>query len=812
MVNVVSESHGLQLTPFWRRWFGFVLPNPLLDDAQRDARYWAADITAAMSGLLLLLFAMINLLAGRWPWASFEIFKGFFLLTFVFYLMVWGLYRRLGRRESLLFFFFMVLLLATVVGFSVNGETATGSLLLGVVLARMLMPRHRAWWICLSAFSMTLIYWLGISHIDLERSALIYRVLAVTLVLFTVMDGVYSRASQGLAVSHLTGMRRLWLVTGVTTLCIWILGQLIDFPMNPVVVITFIGIALLWFAAERLLKPHIALFIVALVGFVMQSYQALNAGSLALPYTVLPVLAMSLAFPLGLFIIGTVAIVVLNSSLYIMHDYLNLDSLYARFVLCAFFCMPLAMLVHGFFVPSVMQPLTNMLRDNTCRQRFFKRTLLGLGAILILISPVLIAMPTESFLVRFMSSSISWFWWWSIALTVIMVSAILVIRIKRRQELSQLLVLAQQDNELKSMFVENMSHDIRTPMNGLLGMLQVLELDTSLSDQVAKRLTTIKQSSMQLLHLVDDISDIGRIERGELQIHVEPFDLSAWLIGQLDLQRQKALKAGVVLLIDRQIDIPCWVVGDAFRLGQILDNLVGNAIKFSPGGVVQIDLRFRSGIFELRVADDGIGMDKATLARIFNRFEQGDVGYTKRFQGLGLGLTIVSELLQLMGGELQADSTPGEGSVFKVCLPLPVAQPIDSVPSMPFSEPLLASLAVLVVDDDELNVLALEAMLSGAVAQVFKAQRGHEALECLAQHPIDVVIADIDMPEMNGEQLLHLVKQQYAVPVIAITGHVTTDELQCFQRIGFEVVLSKPLQRQHLLDTLARVGEGVVHA
>lgn len=812
MVNLASAPQGLHSVPFWRRWFGFILPNPVLDDAQRDARYWAADIAAAMSVLAVMLFAMINLIAGRWPWAAHEIFDGFFLLFFVLYPLVWALYRWLGRRESLLFYFFVVLVFATAAGFSIKGLAATGNLLLGGVLARLLLPRHQAWWICLAGLCVTLIFWLEISRSDLLQNAIVYRVLAVTLVLFTVMDAVYARANQGLVVSHLTGMRRLWQVTGLTTLCIWIMGALSDFPMNSMVVITFNCIALLWFIAERLLKPFMALFLFALVGLVMQSFQALNAGTLALPYAVLPVLAMSLAFPLGLFVIGTVAIVVLNSSLYIMHDRLNLDSLYARFMLGAFFSMPLTMLVHGFFVPSVMQPLTNMLRDNTCRQRFFKRTLIGLGAILILISPVLIALPTESFLVRFMSSSISWFWWWSIALTVIMVSAILVMRIKRRHELSQLLVLAQQDNKLKSMFVENMSHDIRTPMNGLLGMLQVLEVDTSLNDQVAKRLTTIKRSSMQLLHLVDDISDIGRIERGKLQIHVEPFDLSAWLIGQLDLQRQKALKAGVVLLIDRQIDIPCWVLGDAFRLGQILDNLVGNAIKFSPGGMVQIDLRYRSGVFELRVEDDGIGMDKATLARIFNRFEQGDVGYTKRFQGLGLGLTIVSELLQLMGGELQADSTPGEGSVFKVCLPLPVAQPIDSAPSMPFSEPLLASLAVLVVDDDEVNVLALEAMLSGTVGQVFKAQRGHEALECLAQHPIDVVMTDIDMPEMNGEQLLHLVKQQYAVPVIAITGHATTDELLRFQRVGFEVVLSKPLQRQHLLDTLARVGEGVVHA
>lgn len=812
MVNVVSLPPKPQSAQPWRRWFGFILPNPELDDAQRDARYWSADIAAAMSVLAVMLFAMINLIAVRWPWAAFEIFDGFLLLTFVLYPLVWALYRWLGRRESLLFYFFVMLVFAIAAGFSIKGLAATGSLLLGVVLARLLLPRHQAWWICLAGLCVTLIYWLGISHSDLLQNAIVYRVLVVSFVVFTVMDAVYARANQGLVVSHLTGMRRLWQVTGVTTLCIWILGEFTDFPMNSMLVIIFNGIALLWFIAERLLKPFMGLFLFALIALVMQSFQALNSSNLALPYAILAVLAMSLAFPLGLFVIGTVAIVVLNSSLYIMHDHLTLDSLYARFMLGAFFCMPLTMLVHGFFVPSVMQPLTNMLRDNTCRQRFFKRTLLGLGAVLILVSPVLIAMPTESFLVRFMSSSISWFWWWTIALTVIMVSAILVMRIKRSHELSQLLLLAQQDNEVKSMFVENMSHDIRTPMNGLLGMLQVLELDTSLNTQVAKRLTTIKQSSMQLLHLVDDISDIGRIERGELQMHVEPFDLSAWLIGQLDLQRQKAVKAGVVLLIDRQIDIPCWVVGDAFRLGQILDNLVGNAIKFSPGGIVQIDLRFRSGIFELRVADDGIGMDKATLARIFNRFEQGDVGYTKRFQGLGLGLAIVSELLQLMGGELQADSTPGEGSVFKVCLPLPVAQPVDGAPSMPSSESLLGSLAVLVVDDDEVNVLALEAMLSGSVGQVFKAQRGHEALECLAQHAIDVVITDIDMPEMNGEQLLRLVKQQYAVPVIAITGHATTDELQRFQRVGFEVVLSKPLLRQHLLDTLARVGKGVVHA
>ncbi|HSG62884.1 MAG TPA: ATP-binding protein [Pseudomonadales bacterium] len=794
-----------------RQWFGVFLPNPALDTHQREARQWAADVGAILCVAVIVLIALMNLLARRWPWMPLDNFPNFYVIFFALFPIVWSIYLWLGRRERILSYFFVFSLLGSNVGVWLNGANVAGTLLVIIVTARLILPRHHAWRIMLAFLASFLVYYFGRHEIDVTQAPLVYRVIVSSIVVFCVLDTIIAHAASGRTLSHLAGMRQLWLVTGLTTVGIWVLGSLTTFAMHPLIVVTFIAVSLSWWIAERFMPPTHAMLLFAMIGLVMQSVQAVIGGMLALPYVALTVMALFLALPLSLFIVSSAFLIVLNTSMYVLHDDLVLNALYSRFVLGAFFCVPMVMVVHDFYLPGQGQGVAQLFRSADDRRRFLQRCAFGLLSVVVLLLPVFIAYPSDATAVVFMTTSHGWFWWWMIIMTLGLISALLTMSEQRRRQLAELLQQAKEDDAMKTAFVVNMSHDIRSPMNGLLGLQQVLALDSSLSNDVRRRLDSIKKSSEQLLHLVDDISDIGRIERGELIIHLVPFDLSALVAGQLEAKRRVAAKAGVILAEDLQIPDACMALGDSFRLAQLIDNLVGNAIKFSPHGRVDIRVQYQAEQLLVVVADTGIGMDQDTLSRVFTRFEQGDVGYTKRFQGLGLGLAIASEITQRMGGTLQAESQLGAGSVFTLRLPLPHMVGNDS----PMAEQQHASTdelkakTLLIVDDDPLSLVALESLLRDTAGALYLAHDGHAALDYLKQYPIDIVVTDIAMPVMDGQQLLLAMRQQhYCQPVVAITGHATANELAHFQTLGFAHVMSKPLQLPSLLAVLHDVMQG----
>jgi PAS domain S-box-containing protein len=381
---------------------------------------------------------------------------------------------------------------------------------------------------------------------------------------------------------------------------------------------------------------------------------------------------------------------------------------------------------------------------------------------------------------------------------------------------------AEQASLAKSRFLANMSHEIRTPMNGVLGMAEVL--DHALSDPAHKRmLAVIRESGAVVLNLLNDILDMSKIEADKL-------DLEAVVFLPIELARKveslHSLKAaekrlGFAVLTGPGADRPR--LGDPNRIMQILHNLLSNALKFTERGSVTVTLGCEpDGPLRIEVRDTGIGMTEPQVARIFEDFEQADSSVTRRFGGTGLGMSIVRRLVQLMGGEIEVESRPGEGTRVRALLPLAaVAASPPQVPSDAPREPPLKGLRVLAADDNEINRLVLGAMLDQLVMTTTMVSSGHEAVERAGDQRFDVILLDISMPDMDGIEALAAIRAREAAlgrpptPAIAVTANALNQQIRDYMAAGFDAHIPKPLRPEALAAVLAaavgdRASEGTV--
>ena len=373
--------------------------------------------------------------------------------------------------------------------------------------------------------------------------------------------------------------------------------------------------------------------------------------------------------------------------------------------------------------------------------------------------------------------------------------------------------IARTANSAKSNFLATMSHEIRTPMNGVLGMAQLLKRD-AVDPVQAQRLGVLIDSGEYLLAILNDILDVSKIDAGKLELVPAPESVGGLFEKLVGFWSARADEKGVGLRLLVASDIPDHVMVDALRLRQVLFNLVGNALKFTEQGSVEIIVEAAErggGMVDLHVAirDTGPGIAGHHLAFLFDRFSQVEDAEARRFGGTGLGLAIVKQLTELMNGRVWVESALGAGSTFHVEIPVLIAT--TSAPDAPLqvvaSDLSMEPLRLLAVDDNATNLLVLDQLLSSLGHHVAKALSGAQALEVLASQSFDLVLTDIQMPEMTGTELLKRLRAEPGpnrdVPVLALTADVTSGGRQHYLDQGFTEHAAKPIQLEALLEAVA---------
>lgn len=374
---------------------------------------------------------------------------------------------------------------------------------------------------------------------------------------------------------------------------------------------------------------------------------------------------------------------------------------------------------------------------------------------------------------------------------------------------------AEEGTRAKSQFLANMSHEIRTPMNGVIGAADLLG-DTELTAAQREYLQMITQSADSLLHLINDILDFSKIEAGRLEIETAPFHLRDELADTMQAFSGRATQKGLELACHVALDVPDGLQGDRHRLRQILVNLIGNALRFTENGEVVLDVRAEKrgehhvGL-RFAVHDTGTGIALGKQKMIFEAFSQADASFTRRFGGTGLGLTIASQLVALMGGRLEVESELGRGSTFHFSLPFKLAE--EQAPDEQALQPSLHALPVLVIDDNETNRRILEEMLRGWGMRPHTAESGTHALASLGRmaamgRPYKLVLLDMLMPVMDGMAVADAIAADPELgkpAIIMLSSAHKEDVVRRAGAIGVGHFLLKPVRQSELLETIFAV-------
>ncbi len=406
-----------------------------------------------------------------------------------------------------------------------------------------------------------------------------------------------------------------------------------------------------------------------------------------------------------------------------------------------------------------------------------------------------------------------------IAIAAVFILCAIIINRHIRQEqlinqLEQATAAAKQSALIKDQFLANMSHEIRTPLNAIKGFSHLMA-QTNLSSDQQKYTAIINESSGNLLHIVNDILDISKIEAGKLRITNKEFELQKIIKTLEQIFSNAALEKGLTYSQSLQQDVPQKLMGDPDRLLQVLINLISNGIKFTQKGFVKLFVslvKIEGDTFwiEFQVVDTGVGIPEDKKEDVFKRFEQLHTGKESVIQGTGLGLSIVKNLTSLMGGEINVKSEYGKGTIFKVLFPYkqskPTAAITEAINTNNTSKNIYPAAMVLVAEDNKVNQLLISSVLRSYKINADVVENGEDVIKMVSQKEYDLILMDIQMPVMDGYDTTELLRKKMiiATPIVAMTAFALPGERERCLEAGMNDYLAKPIEMQQLQTVLAK--------